>query len=406
MEDSSSDFMSSEPRSSPTPTHPVSSACPVWRHPQNPAPGTEGYSPFVYLDRFETSQQLLACPRADDETIFSNLQEATDWRSAQIVGYPPAIDPTLPRTLKQKRAHVKLLFKAWKSIQAATDNSPMLKAFEDQKHDNRRVETLCWMILEACLARATLGPLLQQYDPSRSRETPGVSNFATRFNEIVTSLREQKTLCKHLLDPPYLCTFIDDPVRARGRVASNRALNKRKSAAMSAGRRQMSDEPTPKRRQGTASDTNSDDSAQTDGFEGMLLQAPTALSQVWQTTPLTSADVPAHRNPLLSPPSDYPIPRSSPSHVSTPYRPGPPTTSQHYNLTPATGPMLFGSGVPPENGILGDGVDAALTPGFATWSGLDEAAPIAPSDFMFDPQSAFAGIGNQVCVLSRQLTWG
>jgi hypothetical protein len=231
--DVSLDFVLSTPQSgAPEPQY--------WKPSLNPPPGREGATPYLNLNDFESAADLLNPynDQIDSATLFNSLQESVHWRSQQTVEDKPEYDETIPRSLDTKKACVKLLFKAWKSTGSATDNPRMKKPFEEERHDNARVECLCWVLLEALIRRSEQGPLLVAYDPTKAKDNPTIDSFAARLDEVVISLREQKTICKHLLDAPYINTFVDDPVHARNRVASNRDLNKKKGDTMSLGKLQ------------------------------------------------------------------------------------------------------------------------------------------------------------------------
>jgi hypothetical protein len=221
----------------PTP-HPGVSEPRYWKPSLNAPAGREGETPYLALNDFESAEELLDPynDQIDSATLFNSLQESVHWRSQQVVDNEPGHDETIPRSLRIKKACVKLLFKAWKSTGSATDNPRMKRPFEEERHDNARVECLCWMLLEALIRRSEHGPLLVAYDPAKTKDNPTIDTFAVRFDEVIISLREQKTICKHLLDAPYINTFVDDPVRARNRVASNRDLNKKKGDTMSLGK--------------------------------------------------------------------------------------------------------------------------------------------------------------------------
>jgi hypothetical protein len=212
-----------------------------WKPSLDASPGREGESPYLDLDNFDRAEDLLYPynDQLDGETLFHSLQESVHWRSQQVVDNPPEYDETIPRDQFRKQVLVKTLFKAFKSTAIATDNPGMKKPFEEERHDNARVECLCWMLLEALIRRSEYGPLLVAYDPTKTKENPAIQTFAVRFDEVVQSLREQKTICKHLLDAPYINTFVDDPVRARNRVASNRDLNRKKGETMNVGREEL-----------------------------------------------------------------------------------------------------------------------------------------------------------------------
>jgi hypothetical protein len=222
-------------------TSSVSSETRYWKPSLDASPGREGKTPYLDLHHFKSAEELLDLhhDQLDGDTLFHSLQESLHWLSQQVVDNQPEYDETIPRDQFRKQALVKTLFKAFKSTAIATDNPGMRKPFEEERHDNVRVECLCWRLLEALIRRSEKGPLLVAYDPTKTKENPAIQTFAGRFDEVVQSLREQKTICKHLLDAPYINTFVDDPVRARYRVASNRDLNRRKGETMNMGRKEL-----------------------------------------------------------------------------------------------------------------------------------------------------------------------
>jgi hypothetical protein len=237
----------------PSTPQPGASESRYWKPSLNAPPGREGETPYLNLNDFESAEDLLdpSNDQIDSATLFNSLQEAVHWQSQQVVEDKPEYDKTIPRSLHAKKACVKLLFKAWKSTGSATDNPRMKEPFEEERHDNARVECVCWRVLEALICRSEQGPLLVAYDPTKAKYNPTIGSFAVRFDEVVTSLREQKTICKHLLDSPYINTFVDDPVYARNRVASNRDLNNKKGNTMSLGKNHKEAESGTSRTKGT-----------------------------------------------------------------------------------------------------------------------------------------------------------
>lgn len=81
---------------------------------------------------------------ADMDTFFSSFEEA-DAANANATAIPP--DPTLPQTAAQRRAIVKALFNAMRSIERAEDNPGMIRPFAEGKYSDVRMETACWHIL-------------------------------------------------------------------------------------------------------------------------------------------------------------------------------------------------------------------------------------------------------------------
>lgn len=238
-----------------------------WKASLNPIEGQEGFTPYLHQQQFDKADVVLDMnnDNVDTELIFNNIQEAYDWRSrSRTVNPQSAADPTIPRNREQKKAAVKLVFKAYKSVALATDNPGMLKAFQDQKHDNRQVETICWSIVEGCIDRCDRGPLLNAYEPDKAKNNPSIKTFAERLDAIVESLSHQKTICKHLLDAPYLNRFLDDPVGSKQRVESNRKLNKKKGGVMNVGKKALAMEgkkgkPSDMRKSNTASDDETEE---------------------------------------------------------------------------------------------------------------------------------------------------
>ncbi len=234
-----------------------------WKASLHPAEDEEGFTPYLHQREFEKAEEILDedNEEVDDELIFSSFHEATSWRSrTRSVNPQSSADPTIPRTLKQKKAAVKLVFKAYKSTALATDNPGMLKAFQEQKHDNRQVETICWSLVEGCIDRCDRGPLLNAYEPDKAKNNPSIRTFAHRLDAIVASLSHQKTICKHLLDAPYLNRFVDDPIGSKQRVESNRKLNKKKGGVMNVGKKALG--LTGRKFRSRGSDAGSDDEAE------------------------------------------------------------------------------------------------------------------------------------------------
>lgn len=241
------------------PSHPSSQSLwvPTLRSERN-AEGP-GDHPYLHESEFPTAAQCLAPVEncADTATAFKSYDEAMNWREKDgRVHQGP--DNTLPQTTEQKQALVKVLFKAFKSIGRAVDNDAMVRPFRQMKHENARAEVVCWQILNACIDRCKYGSLVALYDPNKSKSTTDGLSFADRFNCIVKALSSQKTICKHLFDAPFVNTFVDDPVRAKSRVESNRVLNERKGRTMRAGKAITETvSESPKKRRRTQEDSES-----------------------------------------------------------------------------------------------------------------------------------------------------
>ena len=394
----------------------------TWRPVVEPKQGHEGLTPFLDENEFE-SADAIANPQNNQlngNVFFSSLQEALSWRSSQHSEAPTHVDETVPRSLLQKKALVRILFKAFKSIGSATDNDGMLKPFREERHDNLRVECLCWHLLEALVRRSDYGPLLLAYDPAKARESSVITTFAQRFDEVVLSMREQKTICKHLLDAPYINTFVDDPVRARQRVESNRNLNKRKGLIMDEGKKQFEpDTPSPiKRSRKKLRPRTKARSTDSNLFDGDDMDA-----SYTPATPTTPRGIPRSRHQYSASSNNTGVSSSdaseiTPSPTRSAYR-TPGSHSSSYGMprmlnsseySPTPSPMSRSSSGRAGYGQLSD----SHTGGYPSPTGisLPASAMTTPSNdnqrSMFNPMNGYAnsimGVGGQVQQSSPQWT--
>ncbi|OJJ77491.1 hypothetical protein ASPBRDRAFT_654937 [Aspergillus brasiliensis CBS 101740] len=168
----------------------------------------------------------------DCSTFYASVDEA---RAARPVQAGVREDTTLPTNELQKRAIVRALSVAMLSTRKAQDNPGMIKPFKEGKYSEERVEIVCWELLECVITRQISGSLLTLHG-LRKKITSDLMTFAERITRVLDCLETQKTICKHLLDPPYMHQFVDDPLAAYKRVIANKTLNKRKGEVMNAGK--------------------------------------------------------------------------------------------------------------------------------------------------------------------------
>ena len=235
-----------------------------WQADIGPALGTEGDSPYnIEPISFESAYELRTREDPDHLTMFHDFQDAADWRTDQFKFAKTPEDDSLPRNPLQQRIFVKALFKAFKSTYFARDNGQMIDPFLKGKHDNRRVEALCWDILHAIIKNAETGPLLQAYAPEKVSTTCQLTTFSERFDSVVDNMARYKTICKHLYDAPYINVFVDDPDKSSARVESNKRLNAEKAKCMAVGKQLRGGKEdtsgTKRRRTGRQMDDQSDD---------------------------------------------------------------------------------------------------------------------------------------------------
>lgn len=189
----------------------------------------------------------------DTGTVFPDELAAREYREVLLVSKQQH-DTSIPQTPDAKRAHVKVLFKAFKCVpQTSTDNSDSdsekdkkngrpedgdrtRMPFIHQSHDNNLVECLCWDILEACIWRSKKSQnLVDAWEPEKFKYKSKWT-FAERFDRIVQTMATSKTICKHLFDVGYVYKIVDDPVASAKRVQANKTLNTKKAAVMKRGK--------------------------------------------------------------------------------------------------------------------------------------------------------------------------
>ncbi|PLN83909.1 hypothetical protein BDW42DRAFT_199930 [Aspergillus taichungensis] len=178
---------------------------------------------------------------ADTKTIYPTSQQAREAMCVIQRELQHKRDRTIPTTDEQKRAIVKALFNAMKSLVYAEDNPAMKRPFVQGKYTDARLEAACWTLLDLTLLRHRQGPLLGAFS-DKCRGGDAVPNFGQRIQLIMTALEVNKTIVKHVLDPNYTATLVDDPVGSMKRIVSNKQLNRRKGEYMVAGKELLQNE--------------------------------------------------------------------------------------------------------------------------------------------------------------------
>ncbi|KAK2861219.1 hypothetical protein FQN49_004419 [Arthroderma sp. PD_2] len=238
--------------------------------------------------------------RDSDEPIllqFSSSQEANDYRPDRR---PMPADPTVPRTVAQKKECVVMLIRAMKSVENATDNWGMIKPFVNRKFTDRKIEVCCWNILDCCISRQSAGPFLTPEEEALKNKTKkNTQNFAERFGDMIRILRARKTVCRHLLDPYYLLQFVDDPSSCLSRVDSNKTLNAKKKQAIDEGKKVIA-----KRVAGEDTATTADDAAPTLASPFTTPKADTHTTDANSRDPHMDRDIiPSIETPRMSQPT-------------------------------------------------------------------------------------------------------
>lgn len=118
----------------------------------------------------------------DTQTIFPDSQAAHKFHDNQNLE-----DETIPRTLPQQRAIVKMLFNAMKNIDYALDNENMIDPFRKGKFSDARIEKVCWSIMQTCIYCHTKGFLLANYG-FKAKQSAKISTYAERISKIIELL--------------------------------------------------------------------------------------------------------------------------------------------------------------------------------------------------------------------------
>ncbi|EXJ94077.1 hypothetical protein A1O1_02470 [Capronia coronata CBS 617.96] len=214
----------------------------------------QGVAGFVNLDveDLPSSTELMSGQAIDSATIFGDEFTARRYRDVLL---PPTgqQDGTIPRTAEQKRAHVKVLFQAFKSVpSASTEGEKMKEKFVKEEHNNHLVEVMCWELLGDLIQRAEKAVnLVEAWEPGKAKGKTEEWTFAERFDHLVGAMAESKAICKHLFDVPFRVKLVDDPLRSSKRVASNRVLNQKKAESLKRGREAEKEDDKKAKRQAT-----------------------------------------------------------------------------------------------------------------------------------------------------------
>ncbi|KIW81822.1 hypothetical protein Z517_04848 [Fonsecaea pedrosoi CBS 271.37] len=284
---------------------------------QQIAPPHRGVSEFLNLDLADLakSADLMVVEDADGlDTIFETALQARIFRQA-LLPNKRGRDTTIPSTQEQLRAHVKVLFKAFKCVpEDCSCQDAIKRPFRNQIHDNYLVECVCWEILEACIERSRKDAnLVDAWEPGKFKyKRTSDWTFEERFDSIVETMATSKTICKHLFDVKYMLKVVDDPRTNAERVEANRKLNGLKARVMKRGKEAEAED---KRQVKRVKTEESDDEEAEDDF------SPPPVKQGSRHSRQTSAAAPARttQQPMTTP-TRLPLPvfhpASAPANMS------------------------------------------------------------------------------------------
>ncbi|KAJ5760361.1 hypothetical protein N7520_007517 [Penicillium odoratum] len=172
-----------------------------------------------------------------ESTSFSSIQEARN--SVRRQGTIPQ-DETFPMSVIDVRHGVGLLMGAMKSTKYAKDAQKVIEPFTRGRYGDKEIELTCWEVMDCLMTRQINA--VSFTEAQKNRET---GSFKARFDFAMVALKQYKSICKHLLDPKYVYTFVDNPEAAGKRVAANKTVNDKKKTQLEAGKGVLSSAPSP-----------------------------------------------------------------------------------------------------------------------------------------------------------------
>ncbi|KAJ5647833.1 hypothetical protein N7490_004205 [Penicillium lividum] len=203
------------------------------------SPATASFPEIASSPAISSSPQVTTVNDVNvpESTSFSSIQEARN--SVRRQGTIPQ-DETFPTSVIDVRHGVGLLMSAMKSTQYAKDARKVIEPFVAGRYTDKAIELTCWEVMDCIMTRQINA--VSFTEAQKNRET---GSFKARFDFAMVALKQYKSICKHLLDPRYIYTFVDNPEAAGKRVAANKAVNDKKKTQLEAGKGVMSSAPSP-----------------------------------------------------------------------------------------------------------------------------------------------------------------
>ncbi|KAI9770547.1 MAG: hypothetical protein M1840_003137 [Geoglossum simile] len=170
---------------------------------------------------------------------YSSSKEAEAALRAHLNSEAPS-DNTAPQTDREKALLVGRLFQAMTDMSGVPQVGPgfkkpqAIKSFEEKKYSDRHIQIVCWRVLEQCISRQRMGPIVPPWQ--RTRKPKDYENFKQRFDATLEALRCEKQLCKRLMAPYLIDDFVDDPTCYVKRIQQNKTLNDKKKDQIKLGR--------------------------------------------------------------------------------------------------------------------------------------------------------------------------
>ncbi|RAK76828.1 uncharacterized protein BO72DRAFT_496736 [Aspergillus fijiensis CBS 313.89] len=187
-------------------------------------PNSRGVRPGNFPDIDRLLNPTSDIPQA---TIYDSASEArADHKTDTDVEKD---DDTIPKTHAAKKAIVVALTNLMMDNSWAQDGKRSFGTWDNAFHPRHVLEKAAWELLEALIRRNTQGPDLLYYEFLKFSLPPRWLTFKERLSKVMEAMIYHKTVVKHLLDPPYLHTLVEDPFGSIHRVRDNRYLNGKKA---------------------------------------------------------------------------------------------------------------------------------------------------------------------------------
>ena len=195
---------------------------------QSPTPSTDNNN----LD--DGASEAGESEEEDVTPIFNNMDAVKNWRiqSQQTVG---KTDDTIPDDAG-KVVLVRRMIRNFKytgteaRTRGCTDK--IASQINEMKAHPEAIEAVCWDLLEKVIDRSEGGSLSEAYGPQKFRKAE--MKFEARIEAVITTLRLNKNMCKHLYDVPFSCRVADDPDAEMRKVKRNRTGNVKKQKTLRA----------------------------------------------------------------------------------------------------------------------------------------------------------------------------
>ncbi|OJK04362.1 hypothetical protein ASPACDRAFT_37921 [Aspergillus aculeatus ATCC 16872] len=199
-------------------------------------PNSRGVRPGNFPDIDKLLNPTSDIPQA---TIYDSASEA---RADHKTDTDIEKDDTIPKTHAAKKAIVVALTNLMMDNTWAQDGKRSFGTWDNAFHPRHVLEKAAWDLLEALIRRNTQGPDLLFYEFLKFSLPPRWLSFKERLSKVMEAMIYHKAVVKHLLDPPYLHTLVEDPFGSIHRVRDNRHLNGKKAKLLQAAQAAMKKE--------------------------------------------------------------------------------------------------------------------------------------------------------------------